>query len=90
MTEPTRPLPNFEESDTAPFWEGTMDRQLRFQRCNDCDTVIFHPRRHCVGCLGHDLIWHDASGQGTVQLQHRPPKLPPLLSATCALCRCLG
>ena len=23
MAEPTRPLPNFEESDTAPFWEGT-------------------------------------------------------------------
>ena len=66
MTEPTRPVPIFDEADTAPFWEGTRDRQLRFQRCNDCDTVIFHPRRHCVGCLGHDLIWHDASGQGTV------------------------
>ena len=66
MAESTRPLPNFEESDTAPFWEGTMDRRLRFQRCSDCDTVIFHPRRHCVGCLGCDLTWHDASGRGTV------------------------
>ncbi len=66
MSESTRPLPNFQESDTAPFWKGTVDRQLRFQRCNDCDTVIFHPRRHCVGCLGQDLSWHAASGKGTV------------------------
>ena len=66
MAEPTRPLPNPNEADTRAFWEGTKDKELRYQKCNDCSTVVFYPRRHCTGCLGNDLSWHTASGQGTV------------------------
>ena len=66
MADSNRPLPNFEEPDTKPFWDGTKDRELRYQQCDDCDTVVFHPRRHCTGCLGSNLTWHTASGQATV------------------------
>ncbi|MCZ6870332.1 MAG: OB-fold domain-containing protein [Gammaproteobacteria bacterium] len=66
MAEPTRPLPNPNEADTRAFWEGTKDKELRYQKCDDCSTVIFYPRRHCTGCLGNNLSWQTASGQGTV------------------------
>ena len=66
MADANRPLPNFDEPDTKPFWEGTRERELRYQRCDDCGTVVFHPRRHCTGCLGSNLSWLTASGKGKV------------------------
>jgi uncharacterized OB-fold protein len=66
MNDPQRPLPNLQEPDTRPFWEATKERKLRYQQCDDCNTVVFYPRRHCTNCLGQKLSWHTASGQGTV------------------------
>jgi uncharacterized OB-fold protein len=66
MAEAKRPLPNPDEYDTKAFWAATKDKNLTFQKCNDCGTVVFHPRRHCTGCLGNSLAWHTASGNGTV------------------------
>jgi uncharacterized OB-fold protein len=66
MSEPKRPLPNLTELDTRPFWEATKEKKLRYQRCDDCNTVVFYPRRHCTNCLSQKLSWHTASGQGTV------------------------
>jgi uncharacterized OB-fold protein len=66
VNEPKRPLPNLQELDTREFWEATRERKLRYQRCNDCNTVVFYPRRHCTNCLSQKLIWQTASGQGTV------------------------
>jgi len=66
MTEYKRPLPNLNEYDTREFWEGTLQKEIRYQKCADCETVIFYPRRHCTGCLGNNLIWQTASGKGTV------------------------
>jgi uncharacterized protein len=63
---PTRPLPSLQEHDTAPFWVATKDQQLRYQKCDDCGTVVWHPRAHCTGCTGGRLSWHTASGRGTV------------------------
>lgn len=64
--QPTRPLPSLDELDTRAFWEGTREQQLRYQRCDDCGTVVWHPRAHCTGCTGGTLSWHTASGQGTI------------------------
>jgi uncharacterized OB-fold protein len=64
--QPTRPLPSLDELDTKTFWEGTREGQLRYQRCDDCGTVVWHPRAHCTGCTGGTLSWHTASGQGTI------------------------
>jgi uncharacterized OB-fold protein len=66
MSDPTRPLPNPQEFDTKAFWAATKDKELRYQQCDDCNTVVFYPRRHCTGCLGNALTWKTASGEGTV------------------------
>lgn len=64
--EPTRPLPKLTEADTAAFWQATKDHELRYQQCDDCGTVVFYPRAHCTGCVGGNLSWKTATGQGTV------------------------
>jgi uncharacterized OB-fold protein len=66
MAEFNRPLPNPKEHDTRAFWEATKERQLRYQKCEACGTVVFYPRAHCTGCVGGKLAWHTASGRGTV------------------------
>ena len=66
MSTPTRPLPNLRDPDTRAFWLATRDRALNYQRCRDCGTLIFYPRRHCTGCLGNDLAWKVSAGRGTV------------------------
>jgi uncharacterized OB-fold protein len=66
MAEPKRPLPGLHELDTREFWEATKDHEIRYQQCDDCDTVVFYPRRHCTGCLGNSLTWKTSAGLGTV------------------------
>jgi hypothetical protein len=66
MADATRPLPNLSEPDTREFWEATQRRELRYQQCDDCGTVVWHPRRHCTGCTSGHLSWHTASGQGAI------------------------
>jgi uncharacterized OB-fold protein len=62
----SRPLPNLNEADTAAFWQATKDHELRYQQCDDCGSVVFYPRAHCTGCVGGNLSWKTASGEGTV------------------------
>ena len=66
MNDPIRPLPNPQEFDTKEFWAATKEKALKYQQCNNCDTVVFYPRRHCTGCTSTDLQWKTASGKGTV------------------------
>ncbi len=66
MAEPTRPLPTLHEADTRPFWEATKNHELRYQRCSDCDTLVFYPRQHCTKCLGNSLEWKTSAGEGTI------------------------
>ncbi len=66
MNEPMRPLPRTDEFDTREFWAATRDKELRYQQCAKCGTVVFYPRRHCTGCTDGKLEWKTASGKGTV------------------------
>ena len=66
MANDTRPLPSLEEPDTGPFWSATKQHELRYQQCDDCDTIVFYPRRHCTGCLGLNLTWNTSAGQGVI------------------------
>lgn len=66
MAEATRPLPTLNEHDTRPFWEATRNKELRYQKCDACGSVIWHPRSHCTGCTDGTLSWHTASGRGTI------------------------
>ncbi|TPW16269.1 MAG: hypothetical protein FD127_245 [Acidimicrobiaceae bacterium] len=64
--EPRRVLPRFPELDTEPFWEATKEHQLRYQFCEQCETVIFYPRAHCTKCTNTDLTWRTSSGEGAI------------------------
>ncbi|PZC48445.1 MAG: hypothetical protein DK306_000893 [Chloroflexi bacterium] len=78
MADATRPLPSLADPDTAPFWQATKSHELRFQVCDDCDAVVFYPRRHCTSCLGSALSWKVSAGAGeiysfsVVQLSRHP------------------
>ncbi len=60
-----KPMPVATEI-SAPFWEGLKARRLLIQQCNACAQWLFYPRRHCPGCLAHDLSWREVSGAATL------------------------
>lgn len=51
---------------TRPFWDGLGEERLRLQRCDDCQSWVYYPRRRCPSCLSDRLTWHDTSGRGTI------------------------
>ena len=61
-----RPQPLLPEPNTQGFWDGVKAGQLRYQSCDDCDTVVFYPRIHCTGCLSRRLSWNVSRGEGVV------------------------
>ena len=60
------PLPKFPEPDTEPFWDATKDHELKYQVCDDCGGLVWHPRRHCTHCTSLNLSWKTSKGEGTV------------------------
>ena len=58
----SRPLPQ-PTPETAHFWEGTRQGELRLQRCDDCACVYFPPRPFCPQCSSRDVSIFTASGQ---------------------------
>lgn len=63
MAEPRRPLPR-PTPETRHFWDGTRERELRLQRCDDCGKVYFPPRPFCPGCASREVSVFKASGRG--------------------------
>ena len=61
-----RPQPLFPEPNSEPFWEGVKAGELRYQTCNDCNTLVFNPREHCPNCLSNNLKWNLSKGEGEV------------------------
>ena len=61
-----QPLPRFPEPDTQPFWDATKDHELRYQVCDDCGGIVFHPRRHFTHCGSIKLSWKTSRGEGTI------------------------
>ncbi len=64
-----RPTP-----ETAPYWEGTAQGELRIQRCRACDRAYFYPRSSCPHCASTDVSWITATGRGrlhTYLISHR-------------------
>lgn len=66
MARMDRPIPKFPEPDTEPFWEATKDHELKYQVCDDCGGIVWHPRRHCTHCTSLNLSWKTSKGEGTV------------------------
>jgi uncharacterized OB-fold protein len=63
LAEPRRPLPR-PTPETRHFWDGTRERELRLQRCDDCGNVYFPPRPFCPGCASREVRVFKASGRG--------------------------
>ncbi|MEM7020214.1 MAG: OB-fold domain-containing protein [Pseudomonadota bacterium] len=52
--------------ETAHFWEGTQQGELRLQRCGDCDNVYFPPRPFCPACTSKNVAYFAASGNASL------------------------
>lgn len=61
-----RPLPQFPERDSEPFWTATKSHELRYQTCDDCRSVVFYPKHHCQSCGSSKLTWQSSRGEGVV------------------------
>jgi len=57
------PRPN---PESLPYWEGTRQGELRYQRCSACDAPNFGPGLVCRSCRSRDLRWVASSGRGAI------------------------
>lgn len=54
------------DEESAAFFEGTAQGELRLPRCSECGTWQNLGAISCFDCGGEDLKWEAASGRGTV------------------------
>lgn len=52
--------------ETAPYWEGCKQHELRIQFCTQCNQFFFYPRLYCPTCLSDAIEWRTVSGNGTL------------------------
>ena len=60
-----KPIPEPDEYST-PFFDGAANNQLIIRHCKGCDAFLAPGSRNCTECLGEDVEWQAASGQGTL------------------------
>ncbi|MGI8553674.1 MAG: Zn-ribbon domain-containing OB-fold protein [Dehalococcoidia bacterium] len=60
-----KPLPT-PTPETAPYWEGCKQHELRLPYCTECREYFFYPRRYCPTCLSDAIEWRPVSGKGTL------------------------
>ncbi len=63
--QPFRLLPRVTEANEH-FWRGGADGELRFLRCQACQTFIHPPQPVCPQCLGRQLAPEAVSGRALV------------------------
>ena len=76
-------LPDPQDDDAAPFWQGTARGELRVQACGQCGRRRIPPRPMCFVCRSTAVVWERLSGQGVIWSFVVPH--PPLLPAYQAL-----
>jgi uncharacterized OB-fold protein len=71
-------LPDIEDDDSRPFWEGTARGELLIQKCSDCGRMRIPPRPMCPHCRSIANDWAPVSGKGRVWsfVVAHPPLLP--------------
>jgi uncharacterized protein len=71
-------LPDLDDVDTHPFWEGTARGELLVQHCGECGRSRMPPRPMCPHCNSTKQEWKAMSGRGTVWsfVVPHPPLLP--------------
>lgn len=76
MTDYAKPLPRI-RPETAPFWEGCKNRELRVQRCSSCGAYRFPPQVMCRHCNSIESHWEKVGGKGTVYSFTIPSRTSP-------------
>ncbi len=71
-------LPDLDDPDGRPFWEGTSRGELLVQYCAGCGRPRIPPRPMCPACNSLRHEWRPVSGRGTVWsfVVAHPPLLP--------------
>ena len=54
--------------ETAPYWEGCKQHELRLQYCTNCQKHFFYPRIFCPTCWSTAVEWRKVSGKGTLSM----------------------
>ncbi len=78
MGEYKKPLPLITKLSRV-FYDGCKENKLLFQKCEDCNEIIFFPKELCPKCMGHNLAWKESKGKGkiytfTVTYDFAPPE----------------
>jgi uncharacterized OB-fold protein len=71
-------LPDLDDENTAAFWQGCAEGELRVQTCASCGLERMPPRPMCSRCRSIDVRWEPTSGRGRVWsfIVPHPPLLP--------------
>jgi uncharacterized OB-fold protein len=66
------------DAESAPFWEGTRQGELRMQQCARTGRLIFPPRARSPFAPHVPPVWTTVSGRGTIWsfVVPHPPLLP--------------
>jgi uncharacterized OB-fold protein len=59
-------LPDVEDEEGKPFWEGTRQGEIRFPRCRNCGQFHWYPCVLCPFCHSSDIEWQTISSQPKV------------------------
>lgn len=65
MTFMERPRPQL-DGLTGEFYAWCALRELRFQRCAECQQWRHPPRVSCAACGSNDWSWEKSSGRGQI------------------------
>lgn len=60
------PLPDVDQPELAPYWEGTRQGELRICSCEHCGKDLWPPRAACWNCGSLDQCWKVVAGKGTL------------------------
>ncbi len=61
----TKPLPVISNLN-RPFWQATVNEELRLQRCNSCGQLWAPIGCVCPHCFSEDFQWEKLSGLGKI------------------------
>ena len=59
------PIPRM-SPESAPYWEGTRQGELRYQQCLACEAPNFGPGLVCRVCRSRSLRWVAGAGRGSL------------------------
>ena len=60
------PLPDVDQTELAPYWEGTRQGELRICSCENCKKDLWPPRAACWNCGSLNQKWKAVAGKGTL------------------------